>query len=212
MSAERPSVTVVGGGPGRLRGGPATGAAGCAVHSGRDASGGAGRRPTAPPGWLRSSCSNSLKSTADSTASGVFKAELDLCGCRLLAAARSVAVPAGAALAVDRTAFSATVEERLVAEPLITVQRGEVTALESRPEHIWLVATGPLTAPALSAELGQSHRPGRSAFLRCHRAHGHPRVARRDAALRSRPLRSRTGRLSERGPWMKRRTGSSGAT
>ena len=100
-------------------------------------------------------CSNSLKSTADSTASGVFKSELDLCGCRLLAVARSVALPAGAALAVDRAAFSAAVEQRLCEEPLITVQRGEIAALERRPDHLWLVATGPLTAPALSAELGR---------------------------------------------------------
>ena len=100
-------------------------------------------------------CSNSLKSTADSTASGVFKSELDLCGCRLLDVARSTAVPAGAALAVDRTAFSAAVEQRLSVEPLITVQRGEVSVLERRDDHVWLVATGPLTAPALSAELGR---------------------------------------------------------
>ena len=99
-------------------------------------------------------CSNSLKSTAPATAGLLLKDELDVLGCRLLACARRAAVPAGAALAVDRDEFSAGVEEAVAAEPLIRVERGEVTELPARPDHLWLVATGPLTAPPLVEALG----------------------------------------------------------
>ncbi len=54
-------------------------------------------------------CSNSLKSTSDTTASGALKNELDILDCELLKIARSCAVPAGSALAVDRDEFSARV-------------------------------------------------------------------------------------------------------
>lgn len=104
-------------------------------------------------------CSNSLKSTVPSTASGLLKAELDLLGCRLLACARSAAVPAGAALAVDRDAFSRLVEVELEAHPLITVERQEITELPELPDHLWLLASGPLTTgplvDALSAITGR---------------------------------------------------------
>ena len=98
-------------------------------------------------------CSNSLKSLAPATASGLLKAELDRLGCRLLGAARRAAVPAGAALAVDREAFSAEVEALLAVEPLITLARGEITALPAGAAAAWIVATGPLTSPALLAEV-----------------------------------------------------------
>jgi len=100
-------------------------------------------------------CSNSLKSTAPGTPSGLLKEELDLLGCRLLDLARRAAVPAGAALAVDREAFSALVEEAVAAEPLVTVARGAVAALPPEPDHRWIVATGPLTTGALVEELGR---------------------------------------------------------
>ena len=58
-------------------------------------------------------CSNSLKSTAPETASGLLKEELDLLGSRLLPLARECAVPSGSAIAVDRTRFSTAVEEAL---------------------------------------------------------------------------------------------------
>ena len=99
-------------------------------------------------------CSNSLKSTAPGTASGLLKDELDLLGCRLLDLARTCSVPAGSALAVDKLLFSAAVEAALAAEPLITVSRRPISALPKREGHLWLVATGPLTSPELVAELG----------------------------------------------------------
>jgi methylenetetrahydrofolate--tRNA-(uracil-5-)-methyltransferase len=98
-------------------------------------------------------CSNSLKSTEPSTASGVLKQELDAMGCRLLDAARTCAVPAGSALAVDRDAFSAAVADRLAGAG-VTVERGPVDSLPARDGHLWVVATGPLTSAALVEELG----------------------------------------------------------
>ncbi len=116
-------------------------------------------RPAAPTpahqgaGLAEIVCSNSFKSSDPATGSGLLKDELDRLGCRLLAIARDHAVPAGAALAVDRERFSAAVEAAIEAEPLITVSRDEVTALETAPDRWWIVATGPLTSPALQDQL-----------------------------------------------------------
>lgn len=101
-------------------------------------------------------CSNSLKSVALDTASGLLKAELDRLGCRLLAAARAAAVPAGAALAVDRDLFSARVGALLAAQPGVRVVREEVVELPDAPAspgEAWVVATGPLTTPELASAL-----------------------------------------------------------
>jgi len=100
-------------------------------------------------------CSNSLKSTAPATGSGLLKEELDLFGCRLLECARETSVPAGAALAVDRAEFSARVAARIATEPLIEVSRSEISELPLRDGEHWLVATGPLTSPPLVEELGK---------------------------------------------------------
>lgn len=100
-------------------------------------------------------CSNSLKSTDPGTASGVLKIELDLCGCRLLSAARECALPAGSALAVDRERFSAAVERMIAAERLITIERGEIAALPEDGADDWILATGPLTSPQLQAGIGE---------------------------------------------------------
>lgn len=106
-------------------------------------------------------CSNSLKSTAPATASGLLKEELDLFGCRLLPLAREASVPAGAALAVDKGVFSALVAEAMEDHPLIEVSRGEISELPVSDGHHWLVATGPLTSGDLVEELGRiTGRPG----------------------------------------------------
>ncbi len=99
-------------------------------------------------------CSNSLKSTAPSSASGCLKAELDLGGCRLLAAARQAAVPAGAALAVDPVAFGSKVEELVARTSGLTLVRDDVRSLPAGPDRIWVVCSGPLTTGELQAELG----------------------------------------------------------
>src|SRR5437879_7996332 len=66
-------------------------------------------------------CSNSLKSDSENTAPWVLKEEMRRAGSRLLEIARQSAVPAGHALAVDRTAFAAKVTATIEGEPLIAV-------------------------------------------------------------------------------------------
>ncbi len=106
-------------------------------------------------------CSNSLKSTAPTTASGCLKTELGILGCRLLDAAGEAAVPAGSALAVDPEAFGARVEQMIEDEPLVTLVRDHVSLLEPAEGRVWLVCTGPLTSPELQDELGRiAGRPG----------------------------------------------------
>src|SRR5712691_10670969 len=72
-------------------------------------------------------CSNSLKSESENTAPWLLKEEMRRAGSLLIEIARECAVPAGHALAVDRAIFSARVTEKISAEPLIRVHRGEVT-------------------------------------------------------------------------------------
>jgi methylenetetrahydrofolate--tRNA-(uracil-5-)-methyltransferase len=97
-------------------------------------------------------CSNSLKSESEYTAPWLLKQEMRRAGSVLLQAADSAAVPAGHALAVDRVEFSRLVAEAVAAEPHITVHREEVTTLD--PADGWtVVASGPLTSPALSAAI-----------------------------------------------------------
>jgi methylenetetrahydrofolate--tRNA-(uracil-5-)-methyltransferase len=96
-------------------------------------------------------CSNSLKSESENTAPWLLKEEMRRAGSLLLQLARECAVPAGHALAVDRTTFAARVTEAISREPLITVRREEVTQID--PAKITIVATGPLTSNALSEEI-----------------------------------------------------------
>jgi methylenetetrahydrofolate--tRNA-(uracil-5-)-methyltransferase len=99
-------------------------------------------------------CSNSLKSESENTAPWLLKQEMRRAGSVLLAEADASAVPAGHALAVDRVEFSRRVAARIAAEPRITVHREEVLTLdENSPDTITVLATGPLTSPALTAEL-----------------------------------------------------------
>ena len=75
-------------------------------------------------------CSNSLRSDdAVHNAVGLLHEEMRRCGSLIMEAAQSSAVPAGGALAVDRTAFSKFIEEKLTANPLVTLVREELTGL-----------------------------------------------------------------------------------
>jgi methylenetetrahydrofolate--tRNA-(uracil-5-)-methyltransferase len=104
-------------------------------------------------------CSNSLKSESENTAPWLLKQEMRRAGSILLAEADDSAVPAGHALAVDRVEFSKRVAARIVAyttgpNPLITVHREEVTHLEEDDRNtLTILASGPLTSPALADEL-----------------------------------------------------------
>ena len=99
-------------------------------------------------------CSNSLKSESENTAPWLLKQEMRRAGSILLAEADASAVPAGHALAVDRVEFSRRVAARISAEPRITIHREEVTTLNTdEPDTLTILATGPLTSPALAAEL-----------------------------------------------------------
>ena len=96
-------------------------------------------------------CSNSLKSDSENTAPWLLKEEMHRAGSRLLEIARATAVPAGHALAVDRTEFSRRVTETISGENLITIRREEVSQVEAG--LITVIATGPLTSEALAREI-----------------------------------------------------------
>ena len=97
-------------------------------------------------------CSNSLRSNQIFNAVGLLKEELHSLGSLIMEAAYLTAVPAGSALAVDREKFSDYITERIRRHPLITVREGEeVTDLPG--DEITVVATGPLTAPALAGRI-----------------------------------------------------------
>src|SRR5580700_7698865 len=95
-------------------------------------------------------CSNSLKSESENSAPWLLKQEMRRARSILLAEADATAVPAGHALAVDRVEFSKRVAARIAAEPRITVHREEITHLdENDPNTVTILASGPLTSPAL---------------------------------------------------------------
>ncbi len=110
-------------------------------------------------------CSNSLKSESENSAPWLLKQEMRQANSFLLQAADATAVPAGHALAVDRELFSQRVRERLEQHPNITIHREEVTHLdENSPDTITVLASGPLTSPALTAELTRLTGSGHLAF------------------------------------------------
>src|SRR5438876_999748 len=99
-------------------------------------------------------CSNSLKSDTENTAPWLLKEEMRRAGSLLLEIANECSVPAGHALAVDREKFSARVTEVLSGEPLIHIRREEVTRIDESGAPT-IIATGPLTSDALSAEIAR---------------------------------------------------------
>jgi methylenetetrahydrofolate--tRNA-(uracil-5-)-methyltransferase len=96
-------------------------------------------------------CSNSFRSDdAMNNAVGLLHEEMRRCGSLILAAADRHKLPAGGALAVDRDGFASEVTARLEAEPLVAIERGEVAGLPPADWGDSIIATGPLTSPALS--------------------------------------------------------------
>src|SRR5215510_16479716 len=96
-------------------------------------------------------CSNSLKSDEPGTASYLLKEELRQSGSLVVSAAAETRVPAGAALAVDREKFAALITSRIENEPRIRLLREEVTHVPE--DEITIIATGPLSSDALTAEI-----------------------------------------------------------
>jgi methylenetetrahydrofolate--tRNA-(uracil-5-)-methyltransferase len=103
-------------------------------------------------GFAELVCSNSLKADRLSTAAGLLKAEMRLFGSVTLQAADKCGVPAGGALAVDRTAFSDYITEKIKSEPNIEVVHGEVSEF---PQDDAIIATGPLTSGIFAEKIAE---------------------------------------------------------
>jgi len=95
-------------------------------------------------------CSNSLKSDDPEHPSGILKREMEALGSLIISAARKTRLPAGRALAVDRTAFAAEVTRALQSLPGVTIVRKEAQAL---PDGDAVATTGPLTSDAFAQAL-----------------------------------------------------------
>jgi methylenetetrahydrofolate--tRNA-(uracil-5-)-methyltransferase len=96
-------------------------------------------------------CSNSFRSDdAQANAVGLLHQEMRALGSLIMREGDAHQVPAGGALAVDRDGFSAAVTAALETHPLVTVERGEVAGLPPDEWSSVIVATGPLTSPALA--------------------------------------------------------------
>lgn len=107
-------------------------------------------------------CSNSLKTDEPGTAPYLLKEELRRGGSLVMEAAAATRVPAGAALSVDRIKFAEFITERIEQHPNIDIVREEVTSLSEPPasaggqfgkQEVTVIATGPLTSDALTAEI-----------------------------------------------------------
>src|SRR3990167_7593649 len=111
-------------------------------------------------------CSNSFRSDdAANNAVGVIHEEMRRAGSLIMRAADQHKLPAGGALAVDRHGFSAAVQEALLAHPLVTLQRAEVAGLPPEDWDSVIVATGPLTSPALAEALARLTGEDQLAFF-----------------------------------------------
>ena len=115
-------------------------------------------RPTAvhqTDGLAELVCSNSFRGDKLDNAVGLLKEEMRRLGSLVMHAADQARVPAGAALAVDRRVFSRLVTEAVSSHPRIAIARQEIDHVPT-PESGWspvIVATGPLTSDALSADI-----------------------------------------------------------
>ena len=105
-------------------------------------------------GFAELVCSNSFRSDdSEQNAVGLLHWEMRQAGSLIMATADRHQVPAGGALAVDRDAFSADVTAMLKAHPLVTVAEGEIAGLPPAEWDNVVIATGPLTSPALAAAI-----------------------------------------------------------
>jgi methylenetetrahydrofolate--tRNA-(uracil-5-)-methyltransferase len=98
-------------------------------------------------------CSNSFRGDKLDNAVGLLKEEMRRLGSIVMRAADAARVPAGAALAVDRERFSQIVTDAMGTHPLITIERREMDRVPEPDGAPWIIATGPLTSDALSADI-----------------------------------------------------------
>lgn len=98
-------------------------------------------------------CSNSFRSDNPLNAVGLLKREMEALDSLVIRCARAAALPAGDALAMDRTIFANLVTEAIASRPEIELVREEVR--EIPPEGAAVIATGPLTSDALDREIGK---------------------------------------------------------
>jgi methylenetetrahydrofolate--tRNA-(uracil-5-)-methyltransferase len=111
-------------------------------------------------------CSNSFRSDdCETNAVGLLHEEMRRAQSLIMSAGDLHKLPAGGALAVDRDAFSEEVTRRLAAHPLVTIARGEVAGLPPAEWDSVIIATGPLTSPALSSAIQQLTGEGELAFF-----------------------------------------------
>jgi methylenetetrahydrofolate--tRNA-(uracil-5-)-methyltransferase len=111
-------------------------------------------------------CSNSFRSDdAQNNAVGLMHEEMRRAGSLIMRAADAHKLPAGGALAVDRHGFSAAVQEALLAHPLVELRREEVAGLPPEEWDSVILATGPLTSPALAEAVGKVTGEAELAFF-----------------------------------------------
>ena len=106
-------------------------------------------------GFAELVCSNSLRGASLENAVGVLKEEMRRLGSLIMEAADATAVPAGGALAVDRTQFSDYITAHIRSHPNITVHHEEITEIPQTDDSIVIIASGPLTDGALSEEIAR---------------------------------------------------------
>ncbi len=100
-------------------------------------------------------CSNSLKTETPGSAPWLLKEELRRMGAVSMQAASTARIPGGTALTVDRRLFSQGIADALAAEPLVRIERGEVTDVPVDSGDVWIVASGPLTSDALAGSIAR---------------------------------------------------------
>jgi len=98
-------------------------------------------------------CSNSLRAAAIENAVGLLKEEMRRLNSLVMKAADSNRVPAGGALAVDRDGFSQAITAALTNHPRVSIINTELQEIPA--DRPLVIATGPLTSPALSSAIGR---------------------------------------------------------
>ena len=100
-------------------------------------------------------CSNSFRSDDPGSAVGLLKEEMRRFRSLIIQAAHDTAVPAGKALAVDRSRFARKITSMMTENSSIEVVSKEISELPEQPASPWIIATGPLTADGMAASLSR---------------------------------------------------------